>query len=316
MLARRIGQHAAIAALSSLTLAIPYDQTIARDKTSGKTIEFTESYSTVVVIGGKTVQLKVAADAFKWPILNASLASALELKSGPFKGTGKNDEGQKVAIKSKVVRSQYGDSKKRQRALWSDRDLFSGVDGVVGPTGLGYEIVRMKLRPAMPGETVVTHPLRSFPLIGLAAAFFQIDIAGERVNVDFNLERRDTLVNASTGKLLADTYGGALSGDPVTYTLFDGKRRPGRRLVLERPFVIDGRAAGDLAVRIRPDATTSIPDSTAVPDPDEIVVTAKSKKKPRYWVSLGTDYLQKCSSITYDLRAKTVALSCAAVSAG
>jgi len=75
------------------------------------------------------------------------------------------------------------------------------------------------------------------------------------------------------------------------------------------------RDAGDIAVRIKPDAATSIPDANAVADPDEIVVTAKSKKKPRYSISLGTEYLKNCSSITYDLRAKTVALSCAAVSA-
>ena len=80
--------------------------------------------------------------------------------------------------------------------------------------------------------------------------------------------------------------------------------------MLSRPFLIDGYSVGDIAVRIRPEAKTGIPDSSVAPDPDEIVVTANAKKKPRYAMTLGTDYLKNCSSITFDLRAKTVALSC------
>ncbi len=299
----------ASATLLATLLALPERQAIGRDKPLKK-IELSGDYTIPIVINGKTARVKVAADALKWPILNGGFATALELKSGPFKGKGKTEEGDQFTISSKIVRNQYGDSKKKQRALWVNRDAFKDFDGVVGPTGIGYDLVRMTLRGAAPGEHVITHPLRSFPFFGLVAAAFEIDVAGERVWVDFNLDRHDTLVNASTGKLLADHYGGALSGDPVNYRLFNSKIRPGRRLVLTRPFLIDGYTIGDIAVRIRPEAKSSIPDSTVVPDPDEIVVTANAKKKPRYAMTLGTDYLKNCSSITYDLRAKTVALSC------
>lgn len=275
-----------------------------------KTIELSGDYTLPIVLNGKTAKVKVAADALKWPIYNGSLATQLNLKSGPFGGTGKTEEGDKVQVKSKVIRGQYGGNKKRQRAIWTDRDDFIGFDGVVGPTGIGYDIVRMKRHEPAVGEHVITHNLRSFPFFGLVTAAFEIEIAGERVGVDFNLDRHDTLVNASTGKLLADHYGGTLSGDPVNYALFNGKTRPGRRLMLAQPFAIDGLGVGDIAVRIRPEAKSSIPDATAVPDPDEIVVTANKKKKPRYQITLGTDYLKTCSSVTFDMRAKTVSLSC------
>ncbi len=314
MIRGRCYRRAVVAAVFATMLAVPHHPAIGAQAKRGdkplKTIEISGDYIIPIVVKGKSARLKVAADALKWPILNGGFANALALKSGPFKGKGKTEEGDSFTISSKVVRSQYGDSRKRQRALWADRDVFTGFDGVVGPTGIGYDVVRMTLRAASPGDRVITHPLRSFPFFGLVSAAFEIEIAGERVGVDFNLDRHDTLVNASTGKLLADHYGGALSGDPVQYRLFNSTSRPGRRLVLTRPFLIDGYSVGDIAVRIRPEAKSSIPDSTVVPDPDEIVVTANTKKKPRYAITLGTDYLKNCSSITYDLRAKTVALAC------
>jgi len=309
-----IWRRGIIAGLFAALLCAPYQQAIGtkakRANKAGKTIEISGDYTIPIQINGKTARVKVAADALKWPIYNGSFANALNLKSGPFKGKGKTQEGDGFTVSSKVIRGQYGDSKKRQRALWTERDDFTGFDGVVGPTGIGYDVVRLKLRAAAPGEHRITHPLRSFPFFGLVTASFEIEVAGERVDMDFNLDRADTLVNASTGKLLADHYGGALSGDPVSYALYNGKIRPGRRLLLTRPFLIDGLDVGNIAVRIRPEAKSNIPDSTVVPDPDEIVVTANSRKKPRYSITLGTDYLKNCSSITYDLRAKTVALSC------
>lgn len=314
MIARVGYRRAVIAILFSVMLAVPHSAAIGgqskRDGKPGQTIELSGDYIIPMVLNGKTARVKVAADGLKWPILNGGFATALALKSGPFKGKGKTEEGDQFSINSKIVRNQYGDTKKKQRALWVNRDAFTEFDGVVGPSGIGYDVVRMKLRAAAPGEHVITHRLRSFPFVGLVTASFEIDVAGERVGVDFNLDRHDTLVNASTGKLLADHYGGALSGDPVKYRLFNSDIRPGRRLVLTRPFLIDGYDVGDIAVRIRPEAKTAIPDSTIVPDPEEIVVTANAKKKPRYAITLGTDYLKNCSSITYDLRAKTVALSC------
>ncbi|WP_404368256.1 hypothetical protein AB5I39_14400 [Sphingomonas sp. MMS24-J45] len=304
------------AMLALLTLALPARDPAAADaqaeraaKTS-KTIELSGDYTMPIVLNGKTATVKVAADALKWPIYNSSLATELDLKSGPFGGTGKTEEGEKVTIRSKIIRGQYGSKKKRQRALWTNRNDFTGFDGVVGPTGIGYDVVRFKRHDPAPGERIITHPLRSFPFFGLVTATFEMEIAGERVGVDFNLDRADTLVNASTGKLLADHYGGVLSGDPVIYALFNGKNRPGRRLVLARPLSIDGLDVGNVAVRIRPEARSSIPDATIVPDPDEIVVTANKKKKPTYHMTLGTDYLRSCSSVTFDLRARSVALSC------
>ena len=99
---------------------------------------------------------------------------------------------------------------------------------MVGPTGIGYDVVRMTLRPAAtPGERVITHPLRSFPFwLAWSPPPSRSTSPVNAFGVDYNLDRHDTLVNASTGKLLADYYGGALSGDPVKYALFNSNIRP------------------------------------------------------------------------------------------
>ena len=46
-------------------------------------------------------------------------------------------------------------------------------------------------------------------------------------------------------------------------------------------------------------------------DQDEIVVTAASKKKPRYLMTIGRDFLARCSALTFDANAKQVQMSCA-----
>jgi hypothetical protein len=44
-------------------------------------------------------------------------------------------------------------------------------------------------------------------------------------------------------------------------------------------------------------------------DSDEIVVTGQKKQK-RMLLEVGRDYLDRCSSIQFDKKAKTVTLSC------
>ena len=109
-------RRAMSATLLAIMLVLPDRQAIGGDKLLKK-IELSGDYTIPIVIKGKTARLKVAADALKWPILNGSFASALALKAGLFKGKGKTDEGDQFTVNSKVVRNQYGASKKKQRAI-------------------------------------------------------------------------------------------------------------------------------------------------------------------------------------------------------
>jgi hypothetical protein len=73
---------------------------------------------------------------------------------------------------------------------------------------------------------------------------------------------------------------------------------------------IGGLPLNSLLVRVSDfgDAT-QIKDADAA-DSDEIIVTAASKKKPKYQMTLGSDFLSRCSSLTFDYKVKQVQMSC------
>ena len=77
----------------------------------------------------------------------------------------------------------------------------------------------------------------------------------------------------------------------------------------------DQRAAGgggDAVRLVRRELNDQLLPAEGGADPDEIVVTANSRQKPRYVLSLGRDWLAPCSSMTWDNRTRLLALSCRA----
>lgn len=83
---------------------------------------------------------------------------------------------------------------------------------------------------------------------------------------------------------------------------------------LARPLPVGGLSLSSVGVRVADAGTvTAIPEAGAAPpDPAEVVVTGKGKK--RDWrqdvLSLGADVLGRCSAIVFDKPAKQVRLSC------
>lgn len=89
-----------------------------------------------------------------------------------------------------------------------------------------------------------------------------------------------------------------------------------RTLTLRKQFAIGGLAIPVLGVRTNDFgnaagiAEADAPGAT--PDPDEVVVTAKGRERDsrRDTVSLGADYLARCSSIVFDKPARQIRLTC------
>ena len=117
-------------------------------------------------------------------------------------------------------------------------------------------------------------------------------------------------MTAPTAVLLATEQGGAFSEQQRQAIIRFGVERPVRLLRFERPFPLFERPVAAALVRVSDFGDASnIPDGTTA-DQDEIIVTGKAKKKPQYSIILGRDFLKGCSSLTYDMKAKLIRLSC------
>ena len=80
---------------------------------------------------------------------------------------------------------------------------------------------------------------------------------------------------------------------------------------LSKELNIAGRPLTEMLVRVKDDGDASgIAEQATGNDPDEIVVTGKSKKKSKYIISLGKAYIEGCSSITYNLKEREVTMMC------
>ena len=87
-------------------------------------------------------------------------------------------------------------------------------------------------------------------------------------------------------------------------------------MALAHPLAVGPLSLARIGVRTAEGGNTAaIPDSSeASPaaDPDEVVVTAKAKHKPRPGtLTLGADALARCSGIVFDKPAKQIRLTCA-----
>ncbi len=97
----------------------------------------------------------------------------------------------------------------------------------------------------------------------------------------FNLDREATVVTASAGLLLSQAYDGGFSGPAIATMIRFGVERPTRPMLLKKTLDVGGLPLRHELVRVSDfgDATQS--KDAEGSDVDEIVVTGKSKRKPR-----------------------------------
>jgi hypothetical protein len=243
--------------------------------------------------------------------VNPDIATAAALKASMIGFQGRVGP-ISVMTKTDAAQIDYGITKSKDRVAWSaERKSSDSVDGIMGPSALPYERVRFLLGPTQAGERKVTFPMESNGFVGIGIATTLITVEGVEVAVRFTLAREMALATAPTGQLLARAFGGTLNGTTQQTHIQYGISRPVRGLVLTKPLLIGGRSINPIAVRISDfgDAST-IADGETKADPDEIIVTAKSKKKQRHELTLGRAYLKGCSALTYDFKAKQIVLEC------
>ena len=291
--------------LISGVIATLFFANVSVAKDSDHALELSGDSTIVVTIEGQSFKLLVDPDIGASRVLNADAATKLGLK-GSMIG-GRHMVGPiKLTANSNVLSYDFGDVKDKQRTFWFTEGAATKIaDGTVSPAALPYPVVRFKLREAVDGEQVYTLPLVDD---GKNATFM---VGQNAVAVGFNLARNETLVTASTGVLIADTYQGVFVGDSVSTLIRYGIKRPTRPLKITQAISIGGLPLDQMLVRVSDFGDASqIADSADI-DQDEIVVTAVSKKKPRYMMTLGRDFLSRCSALTFDAKAKQVQMRCA-----
>ena len=293
-------KHVIFAVIATLSLS-----SASTAKDSDRTLELTGDYTIDVSIDGQSFKLLVDPDIGGSRVLGSAAASKLGL-IGSMIG-GRHMVGPvKLTANSNVLNYDFGDVKDKQRTFWlADGAATDRAAGMIAPAALPYPVVRFHLREAVAGEKTYTLPLADD---GKNAALM---VGGNSVAVGFNLLRNETLVTASTGVLIADAYQGAFVGDSVSTVIRYGIQRPTRPLKLGQAIDIGGLPLDRMLVRVSDFGDASqIADSADV-DQDEIVVTSASKKKPRYLMTLGRDFLARCSALTFDAKAKQVHMLCA-----
>jgi len=195
------------------------------------------------------------------------------------------------------------------RAIWFDRDAIAGADGVISPALLPYDSVTFRLGPARDGESETALALDFRPELGL---YHPWPLEDRSLPILFSLWRPASVSTAAAGALLAGDRAGAWQGGLGEAPMSFGIVRPVRPMILARPIDLGAVSVRRFLVRTGDYRGGYALPSDAVPDPDEIVVTAeRAAQAPRLNLILGEDQFASCSSLRYERAPRRLVLRCA-----
>ncbi len=266
------------------------------------------------VIAGRKLRLEVKPNAPEAPTLNPVIAQELQFRPGMF-GFYTKVGPETVSGVSAVKRVNYGRDQK-QRVFWTSRPVSTIADGVISPASLPYKRVRFTLGVPANAEKQTRFPINNFGFLGRGGMGTEIRIDKEKIQVSFSLSRDTALVSAPTGNWLARERDGKLYGKPTVTAVYYGIERPVRAMRLAQPLTLGPFVIPEMDVRVSDygNATgiAEVDANQSSQDSDEIIVTGKSNKDIDLRLTLGRNFLQGCSSITYDLQHNNIVLSCGA----
>ncbi|MEM1132836.1 MAG: hypothetical protein AAGH53_07860 [Pseudomonadota bacterium] len=258
------------------------------------------------------MQLEVDGATPSRPVLNQDFAERADVEISPIRGVVLVGP-VKLQANTKILKYRIAGSEKRRRALWADRIYAPDSDGGIGPLGLPQEIIHLQWREEKPGEQLCTMQLET-----KREAVAELRIDGKAINVTFTHKRGQTLSSAAAGAVIAEQYDGEFTGERTEVEIAFGIERPIRKIALRQPLSFCDVTLDSFYVR-----TSDFGDASDIVDGDlrranadssEIIVIGKqgTKDKNRYFLTVGQDDLQHCSSVTYDQRRKEIRLSCLA----
>lgn len=256
-------------------------------------------------IAGRPALIRLTPWAPPAPVLNPDFAKAAGLKRGWF-GFAVKVGPVRVTGDTGVTQLSFAGFELKRRVVWFDRRYDAEADAALGPGGVPADVVRFELRPPFAGETRVVLPMVNNLF---QPTYSRVMVGGRPLNILFDPQHARTLATAGAGALIAAAHDGRLTGGQGRAEIAFGIDRPVRTLALARPLAVGPLRINRLAVRIADGGSVAgIRDEDS--DPEEIVVTAKERRKSRDVLIIGREQLDRCSSIVFDKRAKTITLSC------
>ncbi len=270
------------------------------------TVEAGSNYIVDASINGQPVRLRVDPETSGYIILNPATVARLGLRRSML-GSATRIGPVRLTGSSKVAEVSIGGVTGDRRLVWIDREAVAGADGLIGPADMPYDHVTFAIAQPRPGEAAFELPLEFRRSAGLSFPLVLNDLA---VHVQFSLSKPDSMATAGAGALIAETNGGAWSGEARDQVIEFGVVRPVRPLTLARPIVLNGLELGSFLVRTGDNrGNMSLPPEPDA-DPSEIVVTGPSRQRAVLQLTLGLDRLSKCSSITWDNPGRRMIMHC------
>jgi hypothetical protein len=264
-------------------------------------------------INGAPVQLRVDPAGTAMPLLDRAAADRAKLKPSML-AIAYAVGPQRVTGYSAVAPVDLGAGAAKLRVGWTDRRYATPVEGTIGPGGLPDAVIRFQLRAPLPNERIFTLPMTGQG--GLwqkwGERFAMIDVGGAPMRVRFDPYHRRTLATAGAAVRLATAQNGAMTGKTGPAEIAFGIERPVRDMVLGTPLQVGPFSLSSLGVRMGDFGSTAGLREIRSIDPDEVIVTAKRHHDPhRDLINIGSDQLDRCSSILFDNPHKLIALTCA-----
>jgi hypothetical protein len=250
-------------------------------------------------------------------ILNPAPAARAGLKAFPLigKGTFKNAflPGGEANYRFNLLDvTPRGLPRKKTPVLWVDKPVATDADGVLSVMALKTDRIVFELGPQPPGAKTYTLTRPDGGEVKLVAR-----IGDEKINIAFELNSPDTVMNARAAAALAAAGLVKRNGAIGFWQPFPGVALPFERMTPAPGATIIGLPITRPAVRITEgqakelDARAKAGTSTADDDNDAITVTASRKKGRDPWILIGRDVLGHCSRIVFDRPGKAWVLTCA-----
>lgn len=265
------------------------------------------------LVRGLPVRLKVDPGAPWYVLLNGSAAKRLGLVGtrsatfavGPMRVKGKT-RSEKVTFGTVVA---------TRPVIWFKGESVSGADGVVNPANVPHDRITLRLGAPSSAEKIIELQMRFDKERGL---YHELSFGGQIILTRFTLQDELTTATGAAASVIAKRRNGLWEGGNFSYPVRYGIVRPVRKMVLGEPLSVNGFPLSKLTVRISDDRGSYYLPEKHVPevefDEDDVVVTGKKQRifgAPHFWLMIGRDNLNRCSSISYDNDAKRLILKCA-----
>jgi hypothetical protein len=269
-------------------------------------------------INGQPVRYEFTGSLPTYSIIDPQVAKRLGLKAqflpvfGRSVNTGKLNLG-----KTAKVNYSVGTQSGYRSITWYSRPDSQSGDISLSLSSIEEPVVTYMLRPQQNSERLFAMPLK----------YFSENIPGTTVQdsknkifIIFDFRQESNVANASMAINLVAENGGGFITDQGRILTTIRTERPARTLKLGRPLLVGPLQLSliDVLTNARGNAKP-IPNANVKIAPareDEIVVVANRKVKrgneDAQFLSIGTQALSACSSITFDRKLKEIRMSCVA----